>query len=89
MITFPYNGITLTSRAQLIGLAVIRVYKVSTQAGVSSRDPTCPALPCILCDVCGLDRAFQCAHHQPGRKRGIWHVSTGIPVTWEMRPAGT
>lgn len=48
-------------------------------------------LPCFsgLCDVCGLDRAFQRVHHQAGRKRGIWHVSTGIPVTREMCPAGT
>lgn len=76
-------------RVQLIGLAVIGVYEASTQAAVSLCDLTCPALPCILCDVCGLDRAFRLAHHQPGKKRDIWHVSTGIPVTWEMCPTGT
>lgn len=69
--------------------ALTHVYEASTQPVVPSRDPTCPALLSGLCDVCGLDRAFQRVHHQPGRKRGIWHVSTGIPVTWEMCPAGT
>lgn len=66
----------------------LRVYEASTQPVVPSRDPTCPTLLSGLCDVCGLDRAFQRVHHQPGRKRRIWHVSTGIPVTWEMCPAG-
>lgn len=69
--------------------ALTHVYEAPTQPVVPSRDPTCPALLSGLCDVCGLDRAFQRVHHQPGRKRGIWHVSTGIPVTWEMCPAGT
>lgn len=69
--------------------ALMYVYKAPTQPVVPSRDPTCPALLSGLCDVCGLDRAFQHVHCQPGRKRGIWHVSTGIPVTWEMCPTGT
>lgn len=67
----------------------MRLYEESTQSVVQSCDLTCPALlRGLLSDVCVLDRAFQRIHHQPGRKRGIWHVSTGIPVTWEMRPTG-
>ena len=98
--TAPGGSSTLTWRIGLgcacacVGVQIntqvcAHVYEASTQPVAPSRDKTCPALFSGLCDVCGLDRAFQRAHHQPGRKRGIWHVSTGIPVTWEMCPAGT
>ena len=98
--TAPGGSSTLTWRIGLgcacacVGVQIntqvcAHVYEASTQPVAPSRDKTCPALLSGLCDVCGLDRAFQRAHHQPGRKRGIWHVSTGIPVTWEMCPAGT
>lgn len=55
----------------IVAVALMRVYEARTQPAVPSCDQTCSTLHGGLCDVCGLDRAFQRrSPPAPGERRG-------------------
>lgn len=60
-----------TEPSAIAAVALMRVYEARTQPAVPSCDQTCSTLHGGLCDVCGLDRAFQRrSPPAPGERRG-------------------